>query len=190
MVLVDDENGQVIGELSDNIQVHEDDAMRLPPKGHEKDPVVVELRDEKEGGKTGVFVYPVTVDESDFLMRTAGLVRSVLPCHHSLDLRNSPERSLLYHVYSKGIVFATNLLSSGISSATSFYVARSEPTREPVVFSDTTRQNLRRVHKISGQAVKVTSKTTGMINRAVEQLADRVAGRGSSSSASTPLLPP
>ena len=36
----------------------------------------------------------------------------------------------------------------------------------------------------------MTSKTTGMINRAVEQLADRVAGRGSSSSASTPLLPP
>ena len=88
MVLVDDENGQVIGELSDNIQVHEDDAMRLPPKGHEKDPVVVELRDEKEGGKTGVFVHPVTVDESDFLMRTAGLVRSVLSCHQSLNLRN------------------------------------------------------------------------------------------------------
>ena len=75
LVLVDDENGQVIGELSDNVQVHEDEAMRSPPKGHEKDPVVVELRDEKQGGKTGAFVHPITVDESDFLMRTAGLVR-------------------------------------------------------------------------------------------------------------------
>jgi len=88
LVLVDDENGQVVGELSDNVQVHEDEAMRLPPRGHEKDPVVVELRDEQEGGRTGVFVHPVTVDESDFLVRTAGLVRSVLPCHHSLDPRN------------------------------------------------------------------------------------------------------
>ena len=88
LVLVDDENGQVVGELSENIQVHEDEAMRSPPRGHEKDPVVVELRDEKEGGRTGVFVHPITVDESDFLMRTAGLVRSVLPCHHPLDLRN------------------------------------------------------------------------------------------------------
>ena len=88
LILVDDENGQVIGELSEKVQVHEDEAMKFPPSGHEKDPVVVELRDEKEGGRTGAFVHPITVDESDFLMRTAGLVRSVLPCHHPLDLRN------------------------------------------------------------------------------------------------------
>ena len=57
---MDDENGQVIGELSDNIQVQEDDAMRLLPKGHEKDPVVVELRDEQEGGKAGRLGYLCT----------------------------------------------------------------------------------------------------------------------------------
>ncbi len=88
LVLVDDENGQVVGELSENFQVHEDEAMKSPPRGHEKDPVVVELRDEKEGGRTGVFVHPITVDESDFLMRTAGLVRSALPCRHPFNLRN------------------------------------------------------------------------------------------------------
>ena len=74
-----------------------------------------------------------------------------------------------------------------MSSATSYYISHSEPTREPVVFSDTTRQNLRRVHKISGQAVMVTSKTTGMIHKAVEKLADRVTGRGPSSSFAPPL---
>ena len=85
---MDDENGQVIGELSEKVQVHEDEAMKFPPSGHEKDPVVVELRDEKEGGRTGVFVHPITVDESDLLMRTAGLVRSVLPFHKPLCLRD------------------------------------------------------------------------------------------------------
>ena len=85
LVLVDDENGQVIGELPENIQVQEDEAMKSPPRGHEKGPVVVEMGDEKEGGGTGVFIHPITVDESDFLMRTAGRIRSVLP---SLDLRN------------------------------------------------------------------------------------------------------
>ena len=80
LILVDEENGQVIGELPEKVQIHEDGAMKFPPRGHEKDPVVVELRDEKEGGKTGAFVHPITVDESDLLMRTAGLVRSVLPC--------------------------------------------------------------------------------------------------------------
>jgi spartin len=86
LILVDDENGQVIGELSENVQVHEDEAMKFPPRGHEKDPVVVELKDEKEGGRTGAFVHPVTVDESDFLLHSAGLVRSVLPCYRPLDL--------------------------------------------------------------------------------------------------------
>jgi spartin len=81
LVLVDDDNGQIIGELSKNVQIHEDEVMRSPPKGHEKDPVVIELKDEQKDGKTGAFVYPVTVDESDFLMRSAGLVRSVLFCH-------------------------------------------------------------------------------------------------------------
>ena len=85
LILVDNENGQVIGVLPERVQVHEDEAIKFPPRGHEKDPVVVELRDEKEGGRTGAFVHPITVDESDFLMRTAGHVRSVRPCHH---LRN------------------------------------------------------------------------------------------------------
>ena len=97
--------------------------------------------------------------------------------------------SLLHRTYSKGIVFATNMLSTGMSSATSYYIAHSKPTREPVVFSDTTRKNLRRVHKISGQAVMVTSKATGMIHKMVEKLADRVAARGSSPSSAPPLPP-
>src|SRR5258706_2773639 len=98
-------------------------------------------------------------------------------------------QSLLHRTYSKGIVFATNMLSAGMSSATSYYIAHSKPTREPVVFSYTTRKNLRRVHRISGQAVMVTSKATGKIHKVVEKLADRVTSRGSSSSSPPPLPP-
>ena len=88
LVLVDDENGQVIGELSENIQVHEDEAMKSPPKGREKDPVVIEMGDEKEGGRTGMFIHPITVDESDFFMRTAGRIRSGFSCRHPSNLRD------------------------------------------------------------------------------------------------------
>ena len=94
---------------------------------------------------------------------------------------------LLHRACSKGIVSATNLLSTGMSSATSNYIAHSEPTREPVVFSDTTRQNFRRVHDISGQAATVTSKTTEMIDKAVEKLVDQITGQGSSSSSAVAL---
>ena len=81
------------------------------------------------------------------------------------------------------------MLSTGIASATSYYIEHSKPTREPVVFSDTTRKNLRRVHKISGQAVMVTSKATGAIHKAVEKWADRVIARGSSPPSAPPLPP-
>lgn len=65
-----------------------------------------------------------------------------------------------------------------MTGAANYYIANSKPSAEPIVFSDTTKQNFKRIHNISGTAVKVTSKTTGLIHQTVEKLADRVAGKG------------
>lgn len=69
--------------------------------------------------------------------------------------------------------------------ATKYYVSHAEPNKEPIVFSETTRTNVKRVHNISGKAVKVTSATTALIHTAVEKLADRVAGRDNAPSSHT-----
>ena len=62
-----------------------------------------------------------------------------------------------------------------------------------MVFSETTNANMRRVHQLSGQAVKVTANTTGMIHKMIDMGIDRVskpkakqADRGSLPPGSTP----
>ena len=46
----------------------------------------------------------------------------------------------------------------------SSYIKNTVPNAQPMEFSDTTRNNLRRIHNISGMAVRVTATTTGMIH--------------------------
>ena len=79
---------------------------------------------------------------------------------------------------SRGILYATDLATKGMTAAAQRYVSNSSPTTKPVVFSETTNNNMRRVHNISGQAVNVTSKTTGMIHKIIDMGIDRVAGTG------------
>jgi len=79
--------------------------------------------------------------------------------------------------------------------ASSYYVSHTTPKPEPMVFTETTRNNLRRVHKVSGQAVRVTSATTGMIHKFIDKTVDRVSTPRPSSqqtpaSPSTPGLLP
>ena len=68
-----------------------------------------------------------------------------------------------------------------MSHATDYYVQNNTPNPQPMVFSETTRSNVRRIHNISGTAVSVTSKTTGMIHSMVDKLGDRLGGRASTS---------
>lgn len=50
---------------------------------------------------------------------------------------------------------------------------------------------MRRVHQVSGQAVKVTAKTTGMIHKMIDMGIDRVAGsKNKTPERSTPGAPP
>jgi len=66
-VLVDENDGEYVGWLGDNIDVTEDPRVGQTPK----DPVVVEI---SEDGKH-LDVHPVQVEDDDMLMRGAGLVR-------------------------------------------------------------------------------------------------------------------
>ncbi len=64
------------------------------------------------------------------------------------------------------------------------YIKNSTPREKPIVFSENTHATLRRIHGISGQAVTVTAKTTGLIHNLVDKAATRVSG--SSSRSQTP----
>ncbi|CUA71921.1 hypothetical protein RSOLAG22IIIB_09926 [Rhizoctonia solani] len=147
LMLVDEDNGAMLGTLGEQFHIREDPG--LISKGHEKDPVVVEIPERGEQ----VYVHNISPDEQDWLLRSAGYI-------------------------SRGIMYATDLATKGMAAAAQRYVSNSSPTTQPIVFSETTNNNMRRVHNISGQAVKVTAKTTGMIHKMIDMGIDRVAGTG------------
>ncbi|KAH8114176.1 senescence-associated protein-domain-containing protein [Phellopilus nigrolimitatus] len=143
LVLVDEDDGEVVGTLGEQFHIREDKALRS--KGHEKDPVVVDIPeyDDRPDRPTEVYIHPVPIEQQDTLMKTASLI-------------------------SRGLVFATNTLTTGFGAASSYYVAHSTPAAKPLVFSESTRGHVRRAHMVSGKAVTVTAKTTALIHEALE----------------------
>ncbi|KZT36217.1 hypothetical protein SISSUDRAFT_1063875 [Sistotremastrum suecicum HHB10207 ss-3] len=158
LVLVDENDGQIIGSLEGDFRIKETESVH--EKGREKDPVVIDMPEE-EGGD--VYVRTASLEETDTLVWTAAQV-------------------------SRGITYATDTLASGMNLAANFYVSHSTPTATPVVFSESTKRNVQRMHTISGQAVSVTKRTTEFIHSHIDRI---VAGTlGGSGSSSQPPRPP
>jgi spartin len=90
---------------------------------------------------------------------------------------------------SRGIVLATGAVTTGMSAASSYYIAHTKPNEKPLEFSESTRGHVRRIHKISGQAVTVSSKTTAMIGECVDRAVGYLAGGSDQKSPSRPTTP-
>ncbi|KAG9099259.1 hypothetical protein FRC06_005456 [Ceratobasidium sp. 370] len=159
LVLVDEDNGAMLGTLGDQFEIREDPG--LVSKGHEKDPVVVEIPEHGEQ----VYVHNIAPDEQDWILRSAGYI-------------------------SRGILYATDLATKGMQNAAQRYVANNSPTTQPIVFSETTNANMRRVHHLSGQAVKVTARTTGMIHKMIDAGIDRMSKPKPRVAGAPPNTPP
>lgn len=72
-----------------------------------------------------------------------------------------------------------------MSRASSHYISRATPNPEPLVFSETTHANVRRIHTFSGQAVQISSKTVGLIHDTVDKFTHKLGG----SSSKSPISP-
>lgn len=77
-------------------------------------------------------------------------------------------------------------MSTGFNKASNLYIQHATPNAEPVVLSETTRNNVRRVHAISGQAVTITQKTTGVIHSLIDKMATKIGSTASGSSTPIP----
>lgn len=75
LVLMDEDSGEIMGALDENIPIKEDAALGL--RGHEKDPVVVDISEEELVGRIKAYVHPPSPEERDLLLKTAGLIRHV-----------------------------------------------------------------------------------------------------------------
>jgi spartin len=73
-----------------------------------------------------------------------------------------------------------------MESAATYYISKATPRENPVVFSERTKGNIKRVHGISGKAFEVTSKTTKLIHENIDRMIG-VIGRKKATTQKPPL---
>jgi spartin len=183
VVLVNEDNREVVGELDNQFTIKEDPA--LGDKSREREPVIIEIPD--EGGENA-FVYAVPPGEEDMIIKGASFVRYVR-CHLKL------KRSSCYTSYA--ISGSTNLVLTAITSASSYAIKHSEPhpsasksksssgTPPPLppraialLTSERTRKGISTVHAMSGQAVQISTQTLGLLDKMIKRAVGSKGKRG------------
>ncbi|KIJ63271.1 hypothetical protein HYDPIDRAFT_76018, partial [Hydnomerulius pinastri MD-312] len=166
LVLVDESNGEVVGEMDSQLHINEDPALGY--RGAENDPVVIEIADEDA---QEAFARAIPPDERDWITQSASLVSHV-------------------------ISGTTSLLLTTMTSASTYYINHSKPHTSDgkdgaappraLVFltSESAQKGLSTVHAMSAQAVTVSQKTVSL----VDQMIKRAVGK--KKAASGPPLPP
>ncbi|KAF8191523.1 hypothetical protein K438DRAFT_1591332 [Mycena galopus ATCC 62051] len=197
LVLVNQDNGEVVGEFDKKFSVQEDP--KLSQTGHEKDLVIIEIPESlddhhSDANAMEIFASAIPPEQQDWITKSATII-------------------------SHAISGSTTLLLSAVSAGSSFYISHSKPSAQRVASSSSassagsskvppplppravaflssarTRKGLAAVHSVSGQAVKVSAKTVaiidGMVKRAVGNSKGKGRPQGTFPPPTKPPLPP
>ncbi|KAJ5901713.1 hypothetical protein N7495_002241 [Penicillium taxi] len=157
IVLVDEEDGSVVGELGDGYDVVED----ADVKPGSKRPVGIELPSEGEGNRVNVS----NVSEEYLAM-------SRHPAYqNSTIVQTSATASRL-------IVTTSTYLANAISSGAENFTKRVQPNPQPLTFSDATHSRVRKVGTLSNGAAGLSSRTVGQVEKIAQAMGARMAGKG------------
>ncbi|KAG6332290.1 hypothetical protein ID866_6799 [Astraeus odoratus] len=158
LVLVDDNTGEVVGELDHRLQIKEDPKLSL--QGAESDPVVIEIPDEDA---QEVFARVIPPEERNWITNSASFVSQI-------------------------ISGTTKLVLTTITSASDYYIAHSRPhssvpstnsntgpTPAPqrvlmFLTSESTVKGLSTVHALSAQAASVSDLILAAMDSSVKQI--------------------
>lgn len=172
MIELMDEDGKVLGVMQGNFTIHEADAMS--DSGNEKAPVLIDLPPEptSDSEKQNVDIDVLSADEKrDWMIRGADVI-------------------------SRTIIKTSEFVGGKIQGAADSYMAKNpaagssgtttpnnEKTddgkahvagKDPVRVGPKTQASVRQIHQWSGQAVQVSSKTTGAILRVAGNVGDKI----------------
>ncbi|KAJ5288164.1 hypothetical protein N7478_003850 [Penicillium angulare] len=149
IVLVDEEDGSVMGELGDAYDVVEDPDV----KPGSKRPVNIELPSEGEGNRVNVS----NVSEEYLAMsRHPAYKKSTI-------VQTSATASRL-------IVATSTSLANALTSGAESFTKKTKPNQKPLTFSDTTHARLRKVGTFSTGAADFSSRTLGQVERVAQNL--------------------
>lgn len=138
IVLVDEEDGSVVGELTDGYDILEKPGV----KPGSKNPVEIQLPAEGEGNK-------ITVDN----VSEEYLQMAQHPAYK--DSRLVQQSAEVSRLIVTGSSYLANILTSGADS----FTRKTKPNPKPLTFSETTHARMRKIGDLSHSAASFSSKT-------------------------------
>ncbi|QKX61904.1 uncharacterized protein TRUGW13939_09060 [Talaromyces rugulosus] len=156
IVLVDEEDGSVVGELGEGYQVEEKPGVQPGSKN----PVEIQLPQDGEGNKISI----TNVSEEYLRMARHPAYKN------STIVQTSATASRL-------IVTGSSYLANALNSGADSFTQRTKPNPKPVVFTPTAHARIRKVHNLSQSAAGLSSRTAGQIGRVAQNLGATLARR-------------
>ncbi|OAA76458.1 Senescence/spartin-associated [Akanthomyces lecanii RCEF 1005] len=152
IVLVDEEDGSVIGELSEGFKVVEDSGVR---PGN-KDPVEITL---PEDGSHNISVEPAEYDYIE---------DSVHPAYKKSTLVSGATRA------SRLLITTSDYVGKMLQGQADSFTHKTEPVSNPVTFTPATQERIRRINQFSSKAAGLSSSTVGSISKVTQNLASNI----------------
>ncbi|OIW31884.1 SPG20 protein [Coniochaeta ligniaria NRRL 30616] len=156
IVLVDEEDGSVIGELTEGYNIVEGGGLQPGSK----DPVQITLP--SDGGQQ-IAVAPASREQVDMLMHPAYKKSTIVS--------NAAAASRL-------IVTTSDMISKMLQGQADSFTKKTQPYSKPVEFKPSTREHIRRINTFTGNAAGLSAKTVGSIGKVAQNLGATLAKRG------------
>ncbi|KAK4192420.1 Spc97 Spc98 family [Podospora australis] len=156
IVLVDEEDGSVIGELTDGYQLVEHSSL----KHGSKDPVEITLPADA-GGK--IQVAPISPELYEAELHPA--------YKNSFLVSNASAASRL-------IITGSDMVAKLLQGQADSYTKRATPAAKPMTFKPTTKEHIRRINTFTGGAASLSAKTVGQIGAFAQNIGASLGGHG------------
>ncbi|WEW54822.1 hypothetical protein PRK78_000247 [Emydomyces testavorans] len=157
IVLVDEENGSVVGELSQGFSVTESPDV----KPGSKNPVQIQLPAQGEGNEISVSNAP-----PEYLR----LASHPIYAKSSL-VQNAAAASRL-------LVTTSVQVSKALQSGAESFTKKTKPNSKPMTFTPTTQAHIRRINTLSNSAAALSAKTVGQIGKYAQNFGASIARKG------------
>ncbi|KAL8802727.1 MAG: hypothetical protein Q9182_003625 [Xanthomendoza sp. 2 TL-2023] len=157
IVLVDEDNGSVVGELGGGMNVVAD------PKVNPGSKLPVEITLPQEGEGNQIFVD----NASEEYLKMARH-----PAYKDSSLVQNAATA------SRFIVTTTSYVANAMTSGADSFTKKTKPNPKPMTFTPTTQERIRKLNSVTGSAVKLSAKTVGQVTRHAQNVGAALARRG------------
>ncbi|KAL9586371.1 MAG: hypothetical protein Q9212_000943 [Teloschistes hypoglaucus] len=157
IVLVDEDNGSIVGELGGGMNVVADSKVTPGSK------LPVEIQLPQEGEANQIYVHNASEEY---------LKMSRHPAYKDSTLVQNAATA------SRFIVSTTGYLANAMTSGADNFTKKTKPNPKPLTFTPTTQERIRKLNGVTGSAVKLSAKTVGQVTRHAQNVGATLTRRG------------